>query len=174
MQEITCKETLAVQTHLILPSHTNSFGNMFGGQLLAFIDNISAIAAMRVTRHRIMTAALDNMNFINPLPERNSVCLECYVSGTGTRSIEVFVKVLGENMLKHERYIAATSYLTFVVVDDDPDFEMPRIVPESDEEKLVCEGYEERRQARKISRQKDKELQEQLSTGIFWLEDHKK
>lgn len=171
MTSVTCKETLAIQTHRILPQYTNSFGNLFGGQLLSFIDNVASIAATRVTRTAVMTAALDKMNFIAPLPENDSVCIECFVSGTGTRSVEVFVKVLGENMPSRKRYIAATSFLTFVMTEDKPDFVMPEIVPESKEEQLICSGYSERQAARKLSRQADKELQEQLSTGIYWLEN---
>lgn len=171
METLTCRETLAIQTHRIMPQHTNSFGNMFGGQLLSFIDNVASIAATRMTRTSVMTAALDKMNFIAPLPENDSVCVECFVSGTGTRSLEVFVKVLGENMPTRERYIAGTSFFTFVMAEDKPDFEMPRVVPETEEEKLICSGYEERQKQRKLSRKADQELQVQLSTGIYWLEN---
>ena len=37
IRKVTCRETLAIQTHRIMPSHTNSFSNLFGGQLLFFL-----------------------------------------------------------------------------------------------------------------------------------------
>lgn len=171
---MTCRETLAIQTHRIMPSHTNTYGNLFGGQLLYWIDNSSSISQTRLTNTLSMTASIDNMNFLKPLPEGNSVCIESYVSGTGTRSVEVFAKIIGEDLLTGERYIAATSFLTFVVLSEyKDDFVMPKIVPETEEEKYICSGYEQRKAERMIQRQRDKELQSHLTTIEPWNQKHK-
>lgn len=172
VREVMCKDTLAIQTHRILPSYTNSFGNLFGGQLLFFLDNSASISFTRLTHVVGMTASLDNMNFLKPLPEGNTVCIESYVTGTGNRSVEVFAKIVGENLLTGERYIAATSFLTFVVLPESPgDFVMPKIVPESDEEKFLCAGYENRKAERMVQRDLDKELQGTLTTVQPWKQD---
>ncbi len=171
-KQVTCKETLAVQTHRIMPTHTNSFGNLFGGQLLYFLDNAASIAQSRFTNALSMTVSIDNMNFIKALPEENSVCIESYVSGSGNRSVEVFVKVIGEDLLTGERYIAATSFLTFVVqleADTQKRFVMPKIVPETTEEKYICSGYEKRRAERMLNRTQDLELQKRLSLKQPWM-----
>ena len=82
------------------------------------------------------------------------------MTGTGNTSVEVFAKIIGEDLLTGERYIAATSFLTFVALPDDREnFEMPEIVPESDEEKFLCAGYEKRKEERMVQRDLDKELQ---------------
>lgn len=168
-RKVTCKDTLAIQTHRIMPSHTNSFGNLFGGQLLYFLDNSASISQTRLTNALSMTASLDNMNFLKPLPEGNSVCIESYVTGTGTTSVEVFAKIIGEDLLTGERYIAATSFLTFVALPEEREiFEMPVIVPESAEEKFLCAGYEKRKEERMIQRDLDKELRENLTTIEPW------
>lgn len=168
-RKVTCQDTLAIQTHRIMPSHTNSLGNIFGGQLLYFLDNSASISQTRLTNTLSMTASLDNMNFLKPLPEGNSVCIESYVTGTGNTSVEVFAKIIGEDLLTGERYIAATSFLTFVALPDDREnFEMPEIVPESDEEKFLCAGYEKRKEERMVQRDLDKELQENLTTVEPW------
>lgn len=168
-REVTCKDTLAIQTHRIMPSHTNSFKNLFGGQLLFFLDNSASISMTRLTRTIGMTASLDNMNFLRPLPEGNTVCIESYVTGTGNRSVEIFAKIIGEDSLTGERYIAATSFLTFVVLPTDKDyFVMPTIVPESEEEKFLCAGYEKRKAKRMVQRNLDKELQQKLTTVEPW------
>lgn len=168
-KKVTCQDTLVIQTHRIMPSHTNSFGNIFGGQLLYFLDNSASISQTRLTNTLGMTASLDNMNFLKPLPEGNSVCIESYVTGTGNTSVEVFAKIIGEDLLTGERYIAATSFLTFVALPDDREnFEMPEIVPESDEEKFLCAGYEKRKEERMTQRELDKELQGNLTKVEPW------
>lgn len=173
-KKVTCKETLAIQTHRIMPFHTNSYGNLFGGQLLYFLDNAASISQSRLTNTLSMTVSIDNMNFLKPLPEGNSVCIESYVTGTGNRSVEVFAKVIGEDLLTGTRYIAATSFLTFVVQLEEHEkesFVMPEIIPESDEEQFVCAGYEKRRKQRIANRQMDQQMQENLSLKQPWLQD---
>ena len=99
VREVSCKETLSVQTHRILPAYTNSHGDLFGGQLLFFLDNVASISQTRLTKMASMTASIDNVNFLAPLPEGNSVCIECYITGTGTSSVEVFAKIIGEDLI---------------------------------------------------------------------------
>lgn len=173
-KSVTCKQTLAIQTHRIMPSHTNSYGNIFGGQLLYFLDNAASISQTRLTNALSMTASLDNMNFLKPLPEGNSVCIESYVTGTGNTSVEVFAKVIGEDLITGERYIAATSFLTFVVTLDNEErknFVMPEIVPETDEEMYICAGYEQRKKERMANRKEDRQLQEHLTLKQPWIID---
>lgn len=168
----TCRDTIAIQTHRILPSHTNFYGNLFGGQLLYWIDNAASISQTRLTNTLSMTASMDNMNFLRPLPEGNSVCIESFVTGAGSTSVEVFAKIIGEDLLTGERYIAATSFLTFVALPEDREtFVMPEIIPETKEEKYICAGYEQRKASRMLQRQLDKELQTQLTTTEPWNQD---
>lgn len=168
--ERTCKETLSVQTHRIMPFHTNSFGNLFGGQLLYFLDNAASIAAGRLTNSVGMTASIDHLNFVKPLPEGNSVCIESYATGTGSTSCEVFTKVVGEDLISGERYIAATAFTTFVTIPvDKENFIMPAVVAESDEEKFLCAGYQARKFERIKKRDADHELNAKLSVAKPWL-----
>lgn len=45
---------------------------------------------------------------------------------------------------------------------------MPEILPETDEEKYICAGYEQRQASRLLQRQLDKELQSKLTTTEPW------
>ena len=165
----TCRDTIAIQTHRILPPHTNFYGNLFGGQLLYWLDNAASISQTRFTNTLSMTASMDNTNFLRPLPEGNSVFIESYVTGAGKTSVEVFAKIIGEDLLSGDRYIAATSFLTFVILTEDKEsFVMPEIIPETDEEKYICAGYEQRQESRLLQRQLDKELQSKLTTTEHW------
>ena len=71
-----CKESLAIKTSLVLPPDTNSFGTMFGGKLMAYIDDIAAIAAMRHSNKLVVTASSDSVDFLSPIKEGHSVSLK--------------------------------------------------------------------------------------------------
>ncbi|MBO1307748.1 acyl-CoA thioesterase [Enterococcus sp. 669A] len=162
----TCKETRAVQTHLIMYSQMNMHKTLYGGQLMHWLDETAGIAAARFARTSLVTASLDQLDFLQPLYEGHSVCLEAYVSGAGKRSMEVFVKVIGEDLLKSERYLAATSFLTFTSLDRR--IELPDITPETAEEKYICAGYAARRASRKEKRTESIELAKHVNTELPW------
>lgn len=168
----TCNETRVVQTHRIFPSDLNNHETLFGGKLMSFIDNTASISVSRFSRsNAIVTASMDELHFIHPIKNGHSVCVETYITGAGKTSIEVFAKVLGEDLVTGERYIGATSFLTFVVLDrkKNPNFALPNIVAESTEEKMICEGYQERRQKRLKDKEGNKELVNALSLLPPWI-----
>lgn len=113
-----------------------------------------------------------NLNFLKPLHENRSVCIETYVSGAHNKSMEVFVKVIGENLVTGERYLAATCFTTFVAVPSHMNQEIiflfPLVIPETDEEKYVCAGYKDRRKNRITERESYKKFISQLSTELPW------
>ena len=150
-----CRESLAIKTSLVSPPDTNIHGTMFGGKLMAYIDDVAAIAAMRHARKLAVTASSDSVDFLHPIIEGNSVCLEAFVSYTGRTSMEVFVKVVSENMLTGDRHICAVSFLTFVALDENGHpSEVPQVVPETEEEKHLYETAKDRLEIRK-KRRKD-------------------
>ena len=150
-----CRESLAIKTSLVSPPDTNIHGTMFGGKLMAYIDDVAAIAAMRHARKLAVTASSDSVDFLHPIIEGNSVCLEAFVSYTGRTSMEIFVKVVSENMLTGDRHICAISFLTFVALDENGrPTEVPQVVPETEEEKHLYETAKDRLEIRK-KRKKD-------------------
>jgi len=162
----TCASTRAVQTHRILPSNTNSHGALFGGRLMEFIDNCASISFSRYARNPGVTASMDNLNFINPLSEDHSVCVETFASGSGTKSAEIFAKVIGEDLYSGKRYLAATAFLTFVSTENKT--QNPEIKPETDEEIYVVNGYEKRRQNRLDKLKTNKEFNGNISLEYPW------
>lgn len=167
-----CRESKVIQTHRVFPFDLNPFDYLFGGKLLTWIDDAASISISRHCRRGAVTASIDSLNFLKPLHANHSVCIETFVSGTHHKSMEVFVKVVGEDLVTGERYLAATCFTTFVAVpsfmNQETDFTVPKIVPETDEEKLVCSGYEKRRTARIAERNQYKEFAAKLSTEIPW------
>ncbi|MDF2699402.1 MAG: Acyl-CoA hydrolase [Haloplasmataceae bacterium] len=145
-----CKETKVIQTHRVLLSDLNQHRTLFGGKLMSIIDNTASISATRHSRGIVVTASMDSLDFLHPIYEDHSVCVESYVTGVGQSSMEVFAKVMGEDLLTGKRYLAATSFITFVCrpTEGNQKIIVPLIEPESVEEKFVCEDYEVRRKKR--------------------------
>lgn len=165
-----CRESRAIQTHRILPMHCNMHNTLYGGQLMAFIDNCASISVSRYTRSLCVTASVDSLNFIVPLHLSDSVCVETFVSGTGRTSVEIFAKVIGETLETGERYLAATAFLTFVTVplNGEKVYALP-VVPETTEEKYVCSGYAQRQQERIAKRQNTTQFNEHISIDLPWV-----
>ncbi len=85
------------------------------------------------------------------------MCLSAFVTWTHKTSMEVFVRVVTEDLLTGERKVCATSFLTFVALgEDDRPTEVPAIIPETDEEKQLFETAPVRKEARKIRRKESK------------------
>lgn len=167
-KQVKCNETRVVQTHRVRPSDLNHHETLFGGKLMSLIDDTASITVSRFTRtNAIVTASMDELHFLHPIKAEHSVCVETFVTGAGTRSVEVFTKVLGEDLVTGDRYIGATSFLTFVVLQD-PDnsnFSLPVIVPETHEEVMVAKDYEERR----LKRLENKKINEALVGSLSLL-----
>jgi acyl-CoA hydrolase len=150
-----CRDSYVVKTSIVLPPDTNNYGTMFGGKLMAYIDDVAAISAIRHARKPVVTASTDSVDFLHPIYEGNSVCLEAFVTYTGRTSMEIFVKVVAEDLLTGNRNICALSFLTMVAVDENgKPTPVPKVIPQNDEEKMLHESAKARAEKRK-RRKKD-------------------
>lgn len=113
-------------TELVLPSHTNALGTIFGGVIMGWIDIAGAIAAQRYSRSAVVTVSIDYLHFIVPVKTGYTVSVLARVSYAGTTSIETEVWVDAENVITGEKRRATEAYLTYVAIDD---FGKPRRVP---------------------------------------------
>lgn len=162
-------ESRSIQSTHVLPPDTNNHQTLYGGKLMSFIDNVAARAAMRHGRRAVVTASTDSIDFLHPIKVGHEVYLEAFVTWTHKTSMEVFVKVIGENLLSGERTVCATSFLTFVAVDEEGHpTEVPRVIPESGEEKRLFETAADRAEARRKRRKESKKLAEALGTKRPW------
>ncbi|MBE3568966.1 MAG: acyl-CoA thioesterase [Bacillales bacterium] len=156
-KKIPMRDTLTVKTSFVLPPDTNQHGTLFGGKLMAYIDDIASITATKFARRPVVTASTDSVDFLKPINSGDSVTLEARITYTGRTSMEVFVKVTSENLLTGEKAVAALSFLTFVALDENgKPTEVPEVVPESEEERWLNEtalNRAEHRKARKLHSQ---------------------
>ena len=131
----TVASTQSEMTEIILPNDTNTLGNLLGGRLMHFIDLTGAMAAYRHTRSNIVTAAMDHIDFIQPVHLGNLVTLKSSVNRAFTTSMEVGVKVWAENTQTGVQRHVASAYLVFVAIDKDGRrLKVPELIPETADE----------------------------------------
>ena len=147
MKAKTAKETLSITTKLVLPNDTNTLGNLFGGELLAWMDVISSVAAHRHCKRVVVTASVNNVSFKQPIKEASIVTLEAKVSRAFTSSMEIFVDVYVEDHITGERVKCNEAIYTFVAVDQNGGpIDVPELIPETEEEKERYDGALRRKQ----------------------------
>lgn len=145
-----------VMTQLVLPEHTNALDTVFGGTVMSWIDIAAAIAAQRHSSMDVVTASIDQLNFIAPIRKGWVVNLKASVNYTHKTSMEVGVKVEAENPKTSEVFHTATAYTTFVALGSHgrPAL-VPELILESDEEKRRYVEAENRRAVR-LAHRKEK------------------
>ena len=147
MKPKTAKESLTVTTEVVLPNDTNPLGNLMGGRLLHLMDISSAIAAHRHCRRIVVTACVNNVSFSHSIKLADIVTLESMVSRAFTTSMEVYIDVYVEDHVTGEKTKCNEAIYTFVAVDQvGMPIEVPKLIPETDEEKKRYEGALRRRE----------------------------
>lgn len=149
MEAISSDVSRTFQTRLVLPPDTNHMGTIFGGTVLAYVDEIAAIAAMKHSRKVVVTASIDRVNFLSSSVVGDILTLEAFVVSTGRTSMEVFVKVVSENLEKAQKTLTTTSFLT-MVAKDSKGLPVPvaGVIPQTEEERSLLKTAEERKQRR--------------------------
>src|SRR5699024_1106512 len=161
--------SLTVKTSYVLPPDTNGYGTLFGGKLMAYIDDVAAIAAARHARSTVVTASTDSVDFLNPVKEGDSICVEAFVTWTHHTSMEIFVKAVTENLTTGKRMVCATAFLTFVALDNDGrPTPVPPVYPESAQEKELNDLASARADHRNERRKQSKKMAETFGTDFPW------
>jgi len=113
----------------------NLAGNVHGGVIMRLCDNAAGLSAVKHCRSRVVTVAMDEMVFIEPVYLSDVVSLRAQVNDVGRTSMEIGVRVEAENTLTSERRHVSTAYLVFVALDrDGQPKSVPRLEPETPEE----------------------------------------
>ena len=151
MKAKTPSESMTTMSELILPNDTNTLGNLMGGRLMHWMDIAAAMAAMKHCNCPVVTASADNISFENPVKLGNVVTIEAKVTRAFSTSMEVYLKVHGEDLPTQFKYLSNEAYMTFVFLDPNGNpRRVPELLPESDEEKRRFDGALRRRQLRLI------------------------
>ena len=136
-------------TEYVLPQHANALGNVFGGQIMAWVDLCAAIAAQRHSGKMAVTAFVDDLKFQAPVKVGEVVRLRARVTATFRTSMEVEVLVEGENSRTGKRWPCVDAIVTFVAIaDDGSPTPVARLMLDHDDVRASQAAGEARRQQR--------------------------
>ncbi|WP_281738959.1 acyl-CoA thioesterase [Acidaminococcus fermentans] len=108
-----------IMTRSVMLKMANSAGNLFGGTLMGWMDEVSGIAAYRFTWTRVTTAAVKAMNFYVPIPYGSVLQLEGRVVRVGNTSMDVEVVAWMEPEQEEQEPIrAADALFVYVSLDE--------------------------------------------------------
>jgi acyl-CoA hydrolase len=145
------QESFNVMSELVLPNDTNVLGNLMGGRLMHWMDICAAISAQKHCNCPVVTASVDNISFSNPIKLGNLLTIEAKITRAFNSSMEIYLKVWGEDLTAQYKYLSNEAYFTFVALDPNgKPRKVPELVPETETEQKMFEGALRRRQVRLI------------------------
>lgn len=165
MKAKPCSASLALKTTHVLPPDTNHYGTLFGGQLMAHLDDIGGIAAVKHANSPVVTASTDSVDFLAPVKVGQYISIEAFVTWTHHTSMEVFIRAITEDIRTGERTACTTAFMTFVAIDENGrPIEVPAVYPETEDEKMLHESAPLRANRRAERRKQSKQLAETFGT----------
>jgi acyl-CoA hydrolase len=123
-------------TTFVMPHMQNVRGDLFGGELMALVDQAAAVAAIRHAGGPAVTATIERVDFRERIPVGALVTCAATVDFVGNSSMDITVEVYAEWVSSGEKRHTHTAHVVFVAVDDDgKPKRVPRLIPETDEER---------------------------------------
>ena len=143
------------QIFLVHPEHLNGAGRLFGGQMMSWIDEVAALVGLRHAQSNIVTASVDNLEFMQGAYLNDLIVLTGRITYVGTASMEVRVDTYVESIEDGMRRPINRAYVTLVAVDQEG---KPKKVPglsiETESQRAEWEAAQ-RRKAMHIQRKKE-------------------
>src|SRR5476649_2154040 len=142
-------ESATEMVQVVLPNDANPLGYILGGSVMHLIDIAGAIASHRHTRSLLVTAAVDDLQFLHPIKVGDLIILNSKVTCAFKTSLEVQVDVFSEETLTGARQLTSRAFLTFVAIDRaGAKVRVRPLLVESEDERRVCEEANRRRAQR--------------------------
>lgn len=151
MPSKTVQASRTEMSQLMLPQHVNLAGMVYGGTILSIADSVAYVCASRHAGPNCVTVSVDRVDFHEPIRIGELVTFFASVNYVGRSSMEVGIKILAEDLKTGKKRHTNSCYFTMVSVNNlGKPVEVPRLVPETEEEKRrFLEGEKRREQARK-------------------------
>src|SRR6266542_1478133 len=149
MRPKPASDSATEMVQVVLPNDANPLGFLLGGTAMHLIDIAGAIACHRHTRSLLVTAAVDDLQFLHPIKVGDLIILKSRVTCVFTTSLEAQVDVYSEETLTGRRMLTSRAFLTFVAVAQNGSrIPVPPLLVETDEERQTCQEANARRDAR--------------------------
>ncbi len=133
-------------TTFVMPHMQNVRGDLLGGELMALVDQAAAVAAIRHAGGPAVTARIDRVDFKERIPVGALVTCIATVDFVGNSSMDITVDVYAEQVSTGDRRHTHTAHVVFVALDEHgKPTRVPRLVPETDEERARYTRAEEHR-----------------------------
>lgn len=143
------RESCVETRELILPADLNTYGTLFGGRLISYIDKIAGIAAYHHSGLKVVTAGIDSLSFIYPAKKGNILTLRASVNRVFNTSMEIGVLVTTWDPETEEEHRICPAYLTFVGLNNlGRSTKIRPVLPETEDEKRRYKNAGFRRAAR--------------------------
>lgn len=104
-------------TVLMTPDMANFSGNVHGGTILKFLDQVAYACASRYAGRYVVTLSVDQVMFLQAIHVGELVTFLASVNYVGTSSMEIGIKVMAENIQTQELRHANSCFFTMVAVD---------------------------------------------------------
>ena len=155
MKSKSIKNSHVVMHELVLPNDTNVLGNVHGRRVMCLMDICAAMSAYKHARQPVVTASVDRLDFLAPAKKGDILILKSSVNYAHKTSMEIGVRIDAESPFTGEVRHTATAYLTFVAIDDkNKPTKIPKIIPETEDEKRRYERAVNRHLIRRKERSK--------------------
>jgi acyl-CoA hydrolase len=118
---IPLEETYIENRVLVQPDDTNHRNIAHGGNVVKWMDEVGAMSAMRFAGRTCVTARMESVDFLRPIPRGNVALVESYVYDAGTTSIDLFLRVFSEDPMSGDRELTTESRFVYVALDEDGD-----------------------------------------------------
>ncbi len=104
---------------MMMPRDTNPHGTIFGGVILSYLDQAGAAHARHLGCDRIVTVAMDSIEFKQPVYVGDVLSFYAETAHVGRTSVRIRLHAEAERFAQHDEKVHVTSAeLVFVAVDE--------------------------------------------------------
>ncbi len=149
MKGKTVAESAVVMARMMQPPDANSMGNVHGGVIMRMVDEAGGAVAIRHSRNRCVTVAMDSMVFKEAVYIGDLLTIHAFLTYVGKTSLEVEAQIEAEDMRTGLVRKAGMCHLVYVAIDDmGKPMPVPPLIVQTDEERERWQAAEERRARR--------------------------
>ncbi len=128
--------------HEVFPEDTNTYGTMFGGDLMALMDKTAGICASKFAHENFVTASIDRVKFLEPIKQGDIVESTARTVYTSTHTLGLEVTAVARDRKSWLPRHCCTACFFMVAVDGHGGIlPIPSLVPGNEEEKEKFEEF---------------------------------